>query len=216
MCLFCTVQFKNLKLTLECFHWQIRMFLMILFCEESSWYFFIHFFSQISKAVMASKTDLRPYFKKIDSNNETSPSSQKAPRLFQSVSIIITREAEIQYVEQEVKKEVVKSTVKYSNVPSKIKEDIGRYALIHGTKSAIDRFSKVRTKYSLKRTTVNGWKESCKKKKKWSAYCANSKKTKTKFSGWWNVEKNHPWFTLSRHSNFLKDGDCDCYRSYQG
>ena len=38
-----------------------------------------------------------------------------------------------------------------------------RYALIHGTKSAIDRFSY--TKYSLKRTTVNGWKESCQKKK---------------------------------------------------
>ena len=110
---------------------------------------------------MASKTDLRSYFKKIDSNNETSSSSQK---LFQSASNI-TGEAEIQYVEQEVKKQVAKSTVKYSNVPSKIKEEIGRYALIHGTKSAIDRFSKVYTKYSLKRTTLNGWKESCKKKK---------------------------------------------------
>ena len=115
---------------------------------------------------MVSKTDLRSYFKKIDFNkNETSSSSQKAPRLFQSASNIITGEAEIQYVEQEVKKQVAKSTVKYSNVPSKIKEEIGRYVLIHGTKSAIDRFAKVYTKYSLKRTTVNGRKESCKKKK---------------------------------------------------
>ena len=138
---------------------------MILFCETILDIFSFIFFSQISKAVMASKTDLRSYFKKIDSNNEMSSSSQKAPRLFQSASIIITGEAEIQYVEQEVKKQVAKSTVKYSNVPSKIKGEIGRYALIHGTKSAIDRFSKVYTKYSLKRTTVNGWKESCKKKK---------------------------------------------------
>ena len=114
---------------------------------------------------MASKTDVRSNFKKIDSNNETSSSSQKAPRLFQSASNIITGEAEIQYVEQEVKKQVAKSTVKYNNVPSKIKEEIGRYAIIHGTKSVIDRFSKVYTKYSLKRTTVNGWKESCKKQK---------------------------------------------------
>ena len=114
---------------------------------------------------MASKADLRSYFKKIDSNNETSSSSQKAPRLFQSASNINTGELEIQYVEQEVKKEVAKSTVKYSNAPSKIKEEIGRYALIYGTKSAIDRFSKVYTKYSLERTTVSGWKESCKKKK---------------------------------------------------
>ena len=114
---------------------------------------------------MASKTDLQSYFKKKDSNNETSSSSRKAPRLFQSASNIITGKAEIQYVEQEVQKQVTKSTVKYSNVPSKINEEIGRYALIHGTKSAINRFSKVHTKYSLKRTTVNGWKESCKKMK---------------------------------------------------
>ena len=113
---------------------------------------------------MTSKTALPSYFRKIDSKNETTPSSQKAPRLFQSASNIITGEAEIQYVEQEVKKQDAKSTVKYSNVPSKIKEEIGRYALIHGTKSDIDHFSKVYTKYSLKRTTVNGWKESCKKK----------------------------------------------------
>ena len=116
------------------------------------------------ETVMASKTDLRPYFKKVDSDYETLTSSQKTPRLFQSASNI-TDEAEVQYVEKEVKKQVEKSTVKYSNVPSKIKEEIGSYALIHGTKSAIDRFSKVYTKYSLKRTTVNGWKESCKKKK---------------------------------------------------
>ena len=116
------------------------------------------------ETVMASKTDLRSYFKKVDSDYETLTSSQKTPRLFQSASNI-TDEAEVQYVEKEVKKQVEKSTVKYSNVISKIKEEIGSYALIHGTKSAIDRFSKVYTKYSLKRTTVNGWKESCKKKK---------------------------------------------------
>ena len=88
------------------------MILMILFYEKKFLIFFHSFFSQISKAVMASKTDLRSYFKKIDSNNETSPSSQKALRLFQSASNIITGEAEIQYVEQEVKKQVAKSTVK--------------------------------------------------------------------------------------------------------
>ena len=35
--------------------------------------------------------------------------------------------------------------------------------MIHGTKAAIDNFSKDYTKYSLKRTTVSGWKERCKK-----------------------------------------------------
>ena len=35
--------------------------------------------------------------------------------------------------------------------------------MIHGTKAAIDHFSKDYTKFSLKRTTVSGWKERCKK-----------------------------------------------------
>ena len=51
----------------------------------------------------------------------------------------------------------------YDNIPSKIKQDIGSYALIHGTKAAIYRFAKVYTKYSLKNTMVNGWKERYKK-----------------------------------------------------
>ena len=50
-----------------------------------------------------------------------------------------------------------------NNIPSKIKQEIGSYDLIHATKTTIDRFSKVYTKYSLKRATVNGWKERCKK-----------------------------------------------------
>ena len=91
--------------------------------------------------------------------------AKKLHVFFNLLRTLLTGEADIQYVEQEVKRQVAKSTVKYSNIPSKIKVEIGRYALIHGTKSAIDRFSKVYTKYSLKRTTVNGWKESCKKKK---------------------------------------------------
>ena len=85
------------------------------------------------ETVMASKTDLRSYFKKVDSDYETLTSSQKTQCLLQSASNI-TDEAEVQYVEKEVKKQVEKSTVKYSNVPSKIKEEIGSYALIHGTK----------------------------------------------------------------------------------
>ena len=62
-----------------------------------------------------------------------------------------------------LKKQVAKPAKHYDNIPSKIKQEIGSYALIHGTKAAIDRFSKVYTKYSLKRTTANGWKERCKK-----------------------------------------------------
>ena len=105
---------------------------------------------------MASKRDLSSYFIKRDNTNkETSSSSQKVSLVIQSSSNI-TRETEIRYVQQEIKKHVAKPAKHYDNVPSKIKQEIGSYALTHETKAAIDRFSKVYTKYSLKRITVNG------------------------------------------------------------
>ena len=95
-------------------------------------------------------------------NKETSSSSQKVFLVIQSSSNI-TGEVEIQYVQQEIKKKVAKLAKHYSNIPSKIKQEIGSYPLIHRAKAAIYRFSKVYTKFSLNRTTVNGWKERCKK-----------------------------------------------------
>ena len=113
--------------------------------------------------IMASKRDSRSYFAKTDNTNkETSSSSQKVSLIIQSSSNI-TSEMEIQYVQQEIKKQVAKPAKYYNNIPSKIKQEVGSYALIHGTKAAIDHFSKVYTKFSLKRTTVNRWKERCKK-----------------------------------------------------
>ena len=113
--------------------------------------------------IMASKRDLRSYFVTTDNTNkEISSSIQKVSLIIQS-SPDITGETEIQYIGQESKKQVAKPAKHYNNIPSKINQEIGSYALIHGTKAAIDRFSKVYTKCSLKRTTVNEWKESCKK-----------------------------------------------------
>ena len=54
-------------------------------------------------------------------------------------------------------KQAAKPAKHYDNIPSEMKQEIGSYTLIH------DRFSKVYTKYSLKKTTINGWKERCKK-----------------------------------------------------
>ena len=47
----------------------------------------------------------------------------------------------------------------YENIPLKIKQEIGNYTAIYGTKAVIDRFSKIYANFSLKRTTVNAWKE---------------------------------------------------------
>ena len=93
------------------------------------------------------------FVKTDNTNKETSSSSQKVSLAIQSPSNI-TGETESQYVQKEIKKQVAKPAKHYDNIPSKIKQEIGSYALIHGTKAAIDRFPKVDTKYSLKRTTV--------------------------------------------------------------
>ena len=50
----------------------------------------------------------------------------------------ITGETEIQYLQQEIKKQAAKSAKLYDNIPWKIKSEIRSYALIHGTKEAID------------------------------------------------------------------------------
>ena len=82
---------------------------------------------------MASKRDLRSYFVKTDnSNKETLSSSQKVSLVIQSSSNI-TGETEIQYVQDEIKKQVAKPAKHYDNIPSKMKQEIGSYALIHGT-----------------------------------------------------------------------------------
>ena len=162
---------------------------------------------------MASKRDLSSYFVKRDNTNkETSSSSQKVSLVIQSSSNI-TRETEIRYVQQEIKKHVAKPAKHYDNVPSKIKQEIGSYALTHETKAAIDRFSKVYTKYSLKRITVNGWKERCKKNDLHSI----EKRGRPNLVDDEMLKKNQRCYhqiTSSWHSNFSKNGSCNWYRCF--
>ena len=47
----------------------------------------------------------------------------------------------------------------------KIKIEVGTYALIHGTKTALKRFSKIYPKYTFLRTSINNWKFKIKKDK---------------------------------------------------
>ena len=109
---------------------------------------------------MASKRDLRSYF--VKTNNTNRKSSQKVFPIIQSFSNNIV-EMEIQHVQQKIKKQVANPGKLDDNIPSKIKQEIGSYTLIHGTKVTIYLFRKVYTKHSPKRATVNGWKERCKR-----------------------------------------------------
>ena len=65
---------------------------------------------------------------------------------------------------EEVKKESTKRKT-YQNVPEKVRKEVGRYALIYGTKAAVDKYSKIYPKYDLKCTSVNTSKTKCKNNK---------------------------------------------------
>ena len=119
---------------------------------------------------MASKRDVRSYFSAKE--NESKPSRISIPE------IIITAtdnasQAQVDMAKEEVKKESAKRK-KYQNVPEKVRQEVGRYALIHGTKATVDKYSKIYPKYDLKRTSINTWKTKCK---------SNKEKTRIKKSG---------------------------------
>ena len=85
----------------------------------------------------------------------------KASYLIQSASNNIG-ETEIKVVQQEVKKKMANNH--YENIPLEKNQWTGNYPAIHGTKAAIDCFSKTYAKFSLKRTIVNPLKEKLTKK----------------------------------------------------
>ena len=72
--------------------------------------FFPLSFKDLLGGIMASKRDLQSYFVKTDNTiKEKSSNNQKASFVIQSSSNM-TGETEIQYVQQEIKKQVVKVT----------------------------------------------------------------------------------------------------------
>ena len=84
---------------------------------------------------MGSKRDVRSYFSAKE--NESKRSRISVPE------IIITAtdnasQAEADMAKEEVKKESAKRQ-KYQTVPEKVRKEVGRYALIHRTKAAVDK-----------------------------------------------------------------------------
>ena len=85
---------------------------------------------------MALKKDVHSYF-------SGKKNKSKRPRIsIPEIIITVTdnaSQAEVDMAKEEVKKEWTKRQ-KYQNVPpEKVRKEVGRYALIHGTKAAIDK-----------------------------------------------------------------------------
>ena len=64
--------------------------------------------------------------------------------------------AEIEMVIDEVEKSTARKN--YYNIPKHIWIEVGRYALNHNTKDALEMISKQYSKFTDKQTSINSWK----------------------------------------------------------
>ena len=99
------------------------------------------------------------YFKKnVDHENDN---EVKITNAIKSATGDITN-AELTLVAKEIQKSC-NQKVKYQKaVPETIKQEVGLYAKVYVTASAIKKFSSKYAKYNFNRTTVNSWKAKCK------------------------------------------------------
>ena len=188
--------------------------LIILFCvakEMFRCFFFPLSFGDLLGDIMASKRNLRSYFAKIDNTSKgTSSSSQNVSLIIQSSSNI-TGETDIQYVQQEIKKQVVKPAKHYDDIPSKIKQEIGSYALIHGTKKQLlivtQKF--IQNIHSREQRLMDGKKDARK------MIFTPLEKEEDQLLWTMKFEKNKRCYHRIRSSpfsNFSKNGSCNRYR----
>ena len=105
---------------------------------------------------MASQRDVHSYFSVKENENKCSRIS--IPEIIITATDN-TSQAKTYMEKEEVKKESAERE-KYQNVPEKVRKKVGRYALIHGTKPAVDKYSKICPKHNL-----NTWKTKCKTNK---------------------------------------------------
>ena len=98
---------------------------------------------------MSSTRDIRDFYK--TSNN-------KIP-LFLTPASGSLNQAELHAINEEVKSSVQFCKHYNTIVPERIKNEVGGYALINGTKSALEKFNTKYSQYIFVRTSVNNWKK---------------------------------------------------------
>ena len=113
---------------------------------------------------MAKVRDLRDFCKTVTKKNN-GRSDDKVPPFLSSASGSVNR-AEISIISNEIKSYTQPRKNYNTSVPERIKNEVGEYALIHGTKSALEKFGKKYPKYTFIRTSVNNWKKKIEKDKK--------------------------------------------------
>ena len=74
-------------------------------------------------------------------------------------------QSELLIAKNEIKKSTQVQQKSMIDVSEKIKTEVGTFALIHGTKVALERFKKTYPKYTFLRTSISNWKFKIKKDK---------------------------------------------------
>ena len=113
---------------------------------------------------MAKVRDLKDFYETVTKKNN-GKSDDKVPPFLSSASGRVNQ-AEISIISNEIKSYTQPRKNYNTSVPERIKNEVGEYALIHGTKSALEKFGKKYPKYTFIRTSVNNWKKKNKKERK--------------------------------------------------
>ena len=114
----------------------------------------------VRKLCIMATRDVRSYFQN-KAGCSTSAAAGSQPLLI-SASDSITP-AEMSMVHEEVKEATKPRTHYNKNLPDRVKTEIGRYASINGTKSALEHFGKKYPHFTFLRTSVNNWKKKIEK-----------------------------------------------------
>ena len=102
-----------------------------------------------------NKEQFLNYFKKKENNNDKDDVT--ITNVISPATSEVTN-AELAFVSQEFDKSAGRPKNYQKNIPENVRKEVGKYAFIHGTSSAIKRFSSKYPKYSFIWTSVNNWK----------------------------------------------------------
>ena len=112
----------------------------------------------------AKVRDLRDFYKTVIKKSNRK-SDDNFPPFLSSASGSVNQ-AGISIISNEIKSYTQPRKKYNTSVPERTNNEVGEYALIHGTRSALERFGKKYPEYTFIRQSVNNWKKKVKKDKK--------------------------------------------------
>ena len=102
---------------------------------------------------MAKVRDLRDFYKTVTKKNNGKSDDKVSPFLSSASGSVNQAQASI--ISNDIKSYTQPRKNYNTSVPERIKNEVGKYPLMHKTKSAWEKFGKKYPKYTFTRTSVN-------------------------------------------------------------